>query len=85
MKCPICVAKGLSSTVTSQGVTATLLAWSPFYDKRGIMHSHDINRRLEGFACSNGHAFEREFLLPCPQGDYPRLDSQKIRIRNGKS
>ena len=81
MICPVCAAEGLKSTVVSGGVARTLLGWAAYFDEAGVRHVHDPNKNREIYDCSNGHVFEREFRQPCPVGDYPGPDSEKITVR----
>ena len=81
MQCPVCLEVHRLSTVSPHGYARTLLRWSPYFDEAGVRHAHDPNRVTEAFTCSNGHTFIREIHLPCPAGDYPGIDDEKITIR----
>jgi hypothetical protein len=66
MVCPVCKDSGLTSRVYSKGIMATCLGFMPHYDEVGEKHSHNPNRHVEHFECSNGHTFERAYYIPCP-------------------
>lgn len=66
MKCPECIAQGLTSRVYPGGATKTLLGFWPYYDEAGAYHSHDPNRRTEYFKCGNGHQWTERKCVPCP-------------------
>ena len=58
MKCPQCVAEGLTSTLRPKSMTSTLTYVSPFYAEDGSYHYHDGTKRRTFYDCSNGHKFD---------------------------
>ena len=68
MICPECKKQGLKSRVYDRGCTVTLMGWSPYYDEEGNYHSHDPNRRTQGYECSNGHFWAEQKYNTCQCG-----------------
>lgn len=56
MKCPVCAASGLKSTIRMAGHgVRTSMFTHRFYDDDGRHHFHDPNQTAWGARCSNGH------------------------------
>lgn len=72
MICPHCQAEGTESHVVELCSSSTLIGWSPYYDEKGVYHSHDPNARTTQFECSRGHHFSTSRMVPCPNCDYGR-------------
>lgn len=66
MICEQCKKEGKTSTVHLQSSSSTLLAFTPYYDEKGVYHSHDPNTHTMQYQCSNGHFFTEESKAKCP-------------------
>lgn len=77
MICETCKAQGLKSCVYPGQSTVTLMGWSPYYDEKGELHSHDPNWHTTSYRCSNGHEWTENIRRPCwcgwpeKKGDQP--------------
>ena len=73
MICATCKAEGQTSTVIGTGVsTTTAMYYQPFYDERGVYHSHDHNVISIDYRCSRGHRWTETAPLPrCPGCAWP--------------
>jgi len=71
MLCPDCQKENRTSKVYSGSATSTLKAWTPYWDEKGTLHSHDPNYREQQYNCSNGHHWTTKSLPPCLNCSYP--------------
>jgi len=53
--CPVCVKKGLRSTVRRGGTIGTCMAWDIYYDEDGVYHNNNPNSYTTEWYCSQGH------------------------------
>lgn len=74
MKCPECVKEDEKSTIQVGGMITTSMAWTPFYDEDGELHSHDPNTSSTSYSCSRGHKWSESYQHKCQCG-WPRKQS----------
>ena len=65
MLCPECQKLGLKSKACPGPGTTTLMYCPPFYDEEGRLHDHDSNVMRQGFTCSRGHSWNKEWMDGC--------------------
>lgn len=83
MKCPVCVEKGLKSSVYPGMMTSTAMYCPPYYDEDGNYHSHDGNTHTTNYSCSQGHTWAESSKGTCPSCDFGK-DSHSITIYNSE-
>lgn len=79
MICSKCKEEGRTSRVYGGGGFKTLMGWQPYYDEKGVLHSHDPNKETMGYKCSNGHVIKVEGYASCPNCDYAK-DKSKVTV-----
>lgn len=79
MKCPVCIEKGLKSSVYPGGGSCTAMYCAPYYDKDGKYHNHDMNTSTFGYSCSRGHRWSVSSNGSCPSCDFGH-NSERISI-----
>ena len=71
MKCPECVAAGLTSRVfCGGGGYSTDMCVEQYHDEGGVHHYHDPNSHMTPCTCSNGHTWTDISQHKCPACDY---------------
>ena len=63
--CPQCKAANKESTLKTVGSSSNLLSVPSFVDKQGKRHSHNTNRTVDSYKCSNGHTFLADRYHSC--------------------
>jgi len=81
MKCPVCIEKGLKSTVSIGISMSTCMGFSQYYDEEGNLHVHDPNRMTTSYNCSKGHRWSNSRIGSCSNCDYGS-GSESISIQN---
>jgi hypothetical protein len=71
MTCPHCDENCGSSKVTAEIGEGTTMGWFPFYDEQGLYHSHDPNKYIIHYSCTNQHYWTEQKKLSCPNCSYP--------------
>lgn len=81
MKCPVCVEKGLKSSVYPGFGSCTAMYCAPYYDEDGKYHHHDMNTSTFSYSCSRGHTWTISSSGKCPSCDFGS-NSERVSITN---
>ena len=81
MKCPVCIEKGLKSSVYPGFGSCTAMYCAPYYDEDGKYHNHDMNTSTYSYSCSQGHKWTVSSNEKCPSCDFGK-ESTAITITN---
>jgi hypothetical protein len=65
MLCRICTVH-CADRLWPKSRTTTTQTWEPYYDEKGLYHSHSPNLVTTTYECSNGHVYEDSVLPMCP-------------------
>jgi hypothetical protein len=73
MICKTCREEGTVSEVYPGVSETTLMHFSPWYDEKGVYHSHNGNTVTTSYKCSNGHQWtDKRESSPCPGCNWGR-------------
>jgi len=70
MICKHCKAEGEVSQVFVGPSRSTCMWNQPFYDEKGVYHSHNTNTVNKSYSCSRGHMWTENVKLSCPNCDW---------------
>jgi hypothetical protein len=71
MICEECKKAGIESTIRPEMTFSTLIGSSPYWDHKGVYHSHDLNISTTEYSCSNGHTWCEKYHSRYPGCNWP--------------